>query len=262
MTTEDFIIELFCRIDDAMQDARKHSQASLYPSEVVTLAILFALKGLGNRPFYRWVKRDYLHWFPQLPERTRLFRLFNSHRHWTDRFMAEHSLIGLIDTYGIELIHPRREGRSQKQIGKKGLSNRRWIVGGKLCVVLNHLGLIADWELNTANVYDGSAFQEIAERNATQTALFSDESFRKTGWQPENLKICLRGEWNSGMIVETILSMLTLVCHFKKVMHRQWEYFMSRVAYTMAMFNLLVLWDGLQVDEFGNVHFSLAPFSL
>ena len=35
--------------------------------------------------------------------------------------------------------------------------------------------------------------------------------------------------------------MLTLVCHFKKVMHRKWEYFKSRLGYTMASFNLLVL---------------------
>ena len=54
--------------------------------------------------------------------------------------MADHSLLGLADSYGIELIHPRREGRTEEQIGRKGLSNRRWIVGGKLCFVLNHLG--------------------------------------------------------------------------------------------------------------------------
>jgi len=38
---------------------------------------------------------------------------------------------------GIELIHPMREGRSPQQIGRKGLSNHRWMVGGKLCLVLN-----------------------------------------------------------------------------------------------------------------------------
>lgn len=262
MTTEDFIINLFCRVDDQMADAQKHSQAHLYPSEVVTIAILFALKGVGNRAFYRWLVRDYRSLFPHLPSRTRLFRLFNTHRHWTKRFMAGSSLLGLIDTYGIELLHPRREGRSAGQIGKKGLSNRRWIVGGKLCFVLNHLGLIVDWQVDTANVYDGSAFQEIAERNATRMVLFSDEGFVKQDWHPENVRICQRGEWSTRMIVETVLSMLTLVCHFKKLMHRGWAYFKSRLAYTMAMFNLLVQWDGIQVDENGCVHFSLAPFSL
>ena len=184
MTTEDFIIDLFCRVDDQMPDAQKHSQASLYPSEVVTIAILFALKGVGNRAFYRWLERDYRTLFPHLPSRTRLFRLFNTHRHWTKRFMAGSSLLGLIDTFGIELLHPRREGRSERQIGKKGLSNQRWIVGGKLCFVLNHLDLIVDWEVDTANVYDGSAFQEIAERNAARMVLFSDEGFVKQDWHP------------------------------------------------------------------------------
>ena len=67
MTTEDFIIDLFCCVDDQMLDAKKHSQAGLYPSEVVTLAILFALKGVGNRAFYRWLARDYQHLFPDCP---------------------------------------------------------------------------------------------------------------------------------------------------------------------------------------------------
>ena len=102
-----FITDLFCRIDDALQDVPRHSQARLYPSEVVTLALLFALKGVGTRPFYRWLKRDYLPLFPSLPERTRLFRLFKSHSYLTESFMAEPTVLGVVDTYGIELIHPR-----------------------------------------------------------------------------------------------------------------------------------------------------------
>ena len=262
MTTEDFIIELFCRVDDRMSNAPKHPQAKLYPSEVVTLALLFALKGVGNRAFYRWLKRDFRHLFPKLPERTRLFRLFNSHRHWTKRFMAEPSLIGIIDSYGIELIHPRREGRSQRQIGKKGKSNSRWIVGGKLCLLVNHLGLIVNWACDTANVYDESAFQELVDSVADQMVVLSDEGFEKKDWHPTNLKVCQRGEWNCRMIVETILSMLTTVCHFKKVAHRVWAYFESRLAYTMALFNILVQWHGLNPDENGFVRLSIAEFSL
>ena len=262
MPTEDFIIELFCCVDDKMLDAGKHTQAALYPSEVVTLALLFALKGVGNRAFYRWLKRDYRHLFPQLPERTRLFRLFNSHLKWVQRFMAEPSLIGVIDSYGIELLHPRREGRSDKQIGRKGSSNRRWIVGGKLCLLLNHLGLVVDWDCDTANVYDGSAFQHLVEGVADEMVVFADVHFSKKGWDPPNLRLCRRGEWNDRMIVETVLSMLTLVCHFKKVMHRVWAYFKSRLGYTMAMFNLLVQWHGLPPDDDGFVHLSIAEFSL
>jgi hypothetical protein len=58
MTTEDIIINIFCRVDDSMPEIPKHSQAKLYPSELVTIGILFALKGGFFRAFYRWLKRD------------------------------------------------------------------------------------------------------------------------------------------------------------------------------------------------------------
>jgi hypothetical protein len=142
MTTLDFITDLFCQVDDHLSGLTKHPEAHLWPSEVVTLGLLHALKGGSNRAFYRWLTRDYRMLFPRPPERTRLFRLFVTHQDWTQVFLASPTVLGVIDTYGIELIHPMREGRSPQQIGRKGLSNPRWIVGGKLCLLLNQWGLI------------------------------------------------------------------------------------------------------------------------
>ena len=131
MTTVECIIALYCQVDAHMHGLPKHPQATLWPSAVVTLGVLHALKGVGNRAFYRWLTRDDRALFPRLPERTRLFRLFMTQQAWTDTFLASPTVLGVIDTYGIELIHPIREGRSPQQIGRKGLSNHRWIVGGK-----------------------------------------------------------------------------------------------------------------------------------
>src|SRR5499433_1030578 len=131
-TTIELITALCCQVDDQLAGLPKHPEARLWPSEVVTLGLLHALKGGGNRPFYRWLTRDYRPLFPHLPERTRLFRLLKTHHNWTQVFLAAPTVLGVIDTYGIELIHPIREGRSPQQIGRKGLSNHRWIVGGKL----------------------------------------------------------------------------------------------------------------------------------
>lgn len=251
MTTVDFITELFCRVGDEIDDSEKHSQAKLYPSEVVTLALLYALSGKGQRAFWRWLTRDYRPLFPHLPDRTRLFRLFNSHRHYVDHFLADPSVLGVIDSYGIELIHPIREGRSDKQIGKKGKSNKRWIVGGKLCFLLNQLGLIVKWACDTANVYDGSAFQQIVDDVADEMIVFADMAFAKKDWHPSNLRLCQRGEWNVRMLVETALSMLTYICDFKRSRHKVWEFFKTKVAFTMALFNILGQWYGLQPDEHG-----------
>ena len=70
MTTQDFITELFCKVDDQMKDVPKHTQASLWPSELVRLrriGMLHAIKGVGNRAFYRWLTKDFHPLFPNLP---------------------------------------------------------------------------------------------------------------------------------------------------------------------------------------------------
>jgi len=157
MPTEEFITALFYEVDEQLGAIPTHPEAHLWPSEVVTLGLLHALKGVGNRPFYRWLTRDYRPLFPRLPERTRLFRLLKTHQDWTRAFLAAPTVLGVIDTYGIELIHPMREGRSPQQIGRKGVSNHRWIVGGKLCLLLNQWGLIVGWACDTANVADNTA---------------------------------------------------------------------------------------------------------
>lgn len=261
MSTEDFIIELFCRIDDLLKDIAKHTQANLYPSEVVTLALLFALKGGNGRAFYRWLEQNWRCLFPNLPHRTRLFRLFVSHQPLTIRFMAEPTVLGVIDSYGIELIHPIREGRSKQQIGKKGLSNKRWIVGGKLCLLLNKLGLVVDWDFVTANVYD-AYFQPMIHKVIETMIVLADTHFHAAEGDPPNLKLCPRGTWNERMVIETVLSMVTTICHFKKVFHRTWDQFKARLAFTMALFNILTQWDGLKPDETGFVALSIAEFSL
>ena len=43
MTTVDFITELYCRVDEQLNQVEKHGQAKLYPSEVVTLALLYII---------------------------------------------------------------------------------------------------------------------------------------------------------------------------------------------------------------------------
>ncbi|BDI31593.1 hypothetical protein CCAX7_46630 [Capsulimonas corticalis] len=163
MTNYDFVIELFIRVDDAMKNMPKHSQAKLYPSELVTLGLLYAIKGVGERAFFRWADRDLRPLFPGLPERTRFFRLLATHQDWTERFLAEPTVLGIIDSYGIELLHPVREREKTlvrerektlvrerektlaPRIATKGKSNYRWIMGAKYGFLLNQLGLIVDW---------------------------------------------------------------------------------------------------------------------
>jgi len=261
MTTEDFISELFYRVDETMKEVPKHPQASLWPSEVVTLGVLFALKGVGTRAFYRWVSRDWRGLGPALPARTRRLRLLATHRQWTEAFLAAPAGLGVVDSYGIELLHPLREGRSAQQIGRKGKAHHRWIVGGKLCLRLNHLGLVVAWDCAGANAPD-SAFHPLSEAFAEAMIVLSDTGFHAKEGDPPNLKLCERGTWNTRMLVETVLSMLTEVCHLKKVLQRTWAAFQARRAFTLTTFTLLVQWHGLKPNAQGMIRLSFAEFSL
>ena len=204
-TTIDFITALFCQVDDPLSGLPKHPAAHLWPSEVGTLGLLHALKGVGHRAFYRWLTRDYRPLFPRLPERTRLFRLFRTHQDWPHVFLAAPTVLGVIDTYGIELIHPMREG----------LSNHRWIVGGKLCLLLNQWGLIVGWACATANVADNT-LQWLIRQVDGRMIVLSDTGFHAAEGDPANLKLCQRGAWQDRMLVETVLAMLTVVCTSRK----------------------------------------------
>jgi len=261
MITDDFMIALFCRIDNVMGHLPKHSQANLYPSETTTLAVLYGLKGGGKRAFYRWLCRDYRHLFPRLPERTRLFRLFVAHQDWARLFLEDPTVLGVIDSYGIELLHPVREGRSAQQIGRKGKSNKRWIVGGKLCLVLNQFGLVVNYDCDTAGVHD-STFQGLIRLYEDRMIVLSDNGFHAQSGDPPNLKVCQVKRWNDRMVIETVFSMLTTISGFKHMRDRVWAYFEAHLSFAVAAFNLLVQWHGFQPDEHGFIPLSIAEFSL
>jgi len=261
MSTEEFITAVFIKVDDAMRDLPKHPQAALYPSELVTLALLYALKGGGSRAFYRWLTRDYRPLFPHLPERTRLLRLFIIHRDWAARFLADPTVLGVADSYGIEFIHPRRQGRSARQLGKKGLSNHRWIVGANSPLSSISGAWSPRGTCATANVHD-STFQPLIARFAEEMIVLTDSHFHAKAGDPPNMKVCPPRTWNVRMVVETVLSLVTTVCHAKRVRHRVWTAFQARLAWLLAVFNLLAQWHGMKPDKEGRIHLSIAEFSL
>jgi hypothetical protein len=254
MTTEDIIISIFLIVDDKLPKIEKDSQSKLYPSELVTIGILFALKGVGFRAFYRWLKRDYEDLFAGLPERTRLQRLLKTHQDWSQYLLASPSFFTVMDSYPIELIFPIREGRSDAQVGKKGKDKGRWSIGIKLCWLLNAQGKVVTWDWNTLNTPD-QIFNSLVESLAGQTIVLSDLGFRDQDGIPEHLKLCPKGTWNERMVVETALSMVTTVCHLKKLTHRLSDYIQARLAFVGAMFNVLL-------DLFHQLHPDADPFQM
>lgn len=144
------------------------------------------------------------------------------------------------DSLGIELIHPRRQGRSAEQIGQKGKSNGQWYVGIKFCPLIGLDGRIVDWDAEEACLYDGD-FQRMLQEHPDEPKLV-DRGFHKStkrGGDCSNLIVCQRGQRNYRMIVETLFSGFVRVFGMKSITERAWKGIESHLAFACAAWNLV-----------------------
>jgi hypothetical protein len=105
--------------------------------------------------------------------------------------------------------------------------------------LLNDQGEVVSWAWDTANVHD-QAFLPLVAALEDKSIVLADMGFNDADGIPANLKLCERGTWNERMLVETALSLVTMVCHLKKVFHRTRAYFQARLAYVVALFNAVL----------------------
>lgn len=252
---EDIILMFYCAISDSLggQDF-KHNHGSLYLSEILLCGVLWGLKGGGFKGFYRWLEKRKLF---ELPERSRLGRLLNKYSDYCKSFLGKETFFNVIDSYGVEIIKPIREGRSNqsKALCGKGKSNHRWIVGRKICVLINDQMEVVAIMDKTANTCD-KHFNKMAMSDSSIT--LADKGFRDKNGAPENMKICERGKWNERMGIETVFSLWERICGFKKVFVRSVKAFTSRTLYLAAFHNIaLKLNKSLGINNLSFAHFSL-----
>jgi len=154
-------------------------------------------------------------------------------------FLADPTCFTVVDTDGSELIHPRRAGRSPQQLGQKGKSNGRSLVGVTLAWLINDQGEVVDWTWATANEPD-NVFRALATGDAGATIALADLGFREKDAPTENIKCCERGTWNERFTIETNLSWVTELFHAKKLYHRVKTHLEAHVWYLAALINCLL----------------------
>jgi hypothetical protein len=247
----DCIIAVFVCVDDKIKHLPTRSNEILSPSELVTIGILYALKGVSQSAFYRWLSFNYRHLFPHLPERTRLFRRLAKRQDWTNYFLADIGLLGIADTFAVELLHPRRLGRSQKNIATKGISNHRWIAGVKVCDLINHCGRVVEWQWSGANLHD-SHFRTMLGAFGP-SAILTDSGFHGKVGDPQNLNICRKGQCNARFLVESVFSLWTRFLGLKRVSERHLLCVQAHFAYAIAAFNVVQALFANRPDETGKM---------
>lgn len=234
---DDIILYLFLGICEVLGEKdRKHSQGKLYLSEIVLCGVLFALRGVSFRRFHHWLVKRTLF---DTPERSRLLRLVIHYRVLCNEFLGSSTLFTVLDSFGVEMLHPCRGYRSKliKKLYDKGKSNHRWIIGRKVAVSMNGKLEIIQVSDETANVYDATFNQD---HSFADSISLTDRGFKKKEGTPETFKICKRGSWNERMVVETLFSLWTRICNMKRSFHRTLKGFQTKVGYLVALTNLIV----------------------
>lgn len=257
LQTYDIMLAIFLKVADTLKTIDyKHPQGKLWLSEIITIGILWVLSGKPFRRFYRWLKRE--RYLPNIPERTRLGKLIAKYQKKCDKFLDNPTLFEALDSFGVEIIHPIREGRSKEsqRVSKKGKSNHRWIIGRKISISFNGNLRITKYADETVNVSD-NVFDDLYADNVS--IRLTDNGFRKrNGGTPDNFKICTRGTWGERMAVETLFSLWTRVCNMKKSFHRTIEGFKAKVSYLVALTNTLFdLNQKFHFNEFSMVQWAI-----
>jgi len=245
----DLATMLFIGVDDAIQ-GEEHPQAKLSLSELVTLGLLFSLKGGSFRRFYRWLQGNLGDCFPLLPERSRLQRRLIQHRGWVEDFLADPSLFCIADSYGIELRHPVRELQPPKtrRVGNKGKSNGRWIHGMKILLILNDQDQVVDFALSLASPAD-KCFNPLLAQYNQQAIILVDLGFRDKDGIPECLKLCQHKTWGERMSIERLFSQLTRLVRAKKRHHRTEQGLLAWWSYLIMALNLITLTPNLSLAD-------------
>jgi hypothetical protein len=111
------------------------------------------------------------------------------------------------------------------------------MVGIKVVVVVSPQGDILAWETDTANIHD-THFAWIVEEFTVK--VLADTGFHAREGDPENLKICKRGEQNERMVVESVFSLCKRLPGLNNIVAKSLKGFRLAVASIFALFNTLL----------------------
>ncbi len=236
-SSTEIILAIFLFVENLTCDLAQHPQSKLHPSEIVTLALLWRLKDSSIRRFHIWAQFTGL--FPNLPDHSRLFRLFQHYKPTIEvlaqSWSQEHWAV--VDSTGVELIHPIRQGRTVQNWHGKNKSKGRWYVGQKVAILVSPSGQIMNWECLPANAHD-TWFENVFEEHPC--IVLGDFGFKRAKGHPDWLVICQRGECNERMVVESAFSQMKRLLGFDKIRAKTKAGFELAVTCIVALFNTLL----------------------
>lgn len=199
MDLDDFIITVFCLVDDAVTGVlggrrlrQRGPDPRLADSEVLTMEVVGEYLGLSqDSAIYRYFRRHYRHFFPALGavDRTTFVRqaanLWKVKEQVWQRLVEQISYdpaLGIVDSFPVPVCQFARAYRCRRFKGEaaygKDVLVRQTFYGFRVHVRLGWPGVITAWVLAPANVHELAALPDLAE--GARGTLLGDRNY----WAP------------------------------------------------------------------------------
>lgn len=278
MDLDDFIITVFCVVDEAIPEIldghrlRQRGPApTLYDSEVVTMEIVGEYLGLEQeQALFAYFRRHYAHFFPAVRhihrttfvrQAANLWRL--KERLWQRLLDAvpHDPAFAIVDSFPLPVCQFARAYRCRRFRGEAAFGKdtlvRQTFYGMRVHVRLEWPGVITRFCLAPANVHELAVVPALVEQTAG--TLIGDRNYwsptTTTEWQRHGVALLApyrsakrdpHPRWSARLSrvryrIDTVFGQLVDRCAVKRVWARDWWHLSSRLLRTVLMHTLAVL---------------------
>ena len=193
MRIEDFIINVFCLIDDAVQKIigteplrKRGFQPSLSDGEMIAMELIGEYLGIDtDKGIWQYFNQHWYHFFPGLNSRSNFSR--HAANLWQFKHLIQTHLVKQFDNHTLYIIDgfpitTANIKRSKKSIFRKNnvgaygycASKDEHYFGLKGVVLINQFGLIINFTATAANVDERQSMRELID-NQIQGLLLGDK---------------------------------------------------------------------------------------
>jgi len=202
MISDSKIIEIFCNLDDFMQEfetvltknsipdlskpKKRQRKSKMSKSEVMTIMVIFHLKSYRNlKHFYLYYVCKHMNdFFPDLVSYNRFVELQKTVIQPLAVYLKMFGLgkcsgISFIDSTALKVCHYKREKQHKvfKNIAEKSYGTLGWFYGFKLHLVCNDKGEIVDFLITKANVDDRYPLKNKDFHNKLFGKIYGDKGY-------------------------------------------------------------------------------------
>ncbi|WP_038251322.1 IS982 family transposase [Xenorhabdus nematophila] len=262
------LVEIFCDVDDFCRFfipqweqfcldqgyRRRRRQGHMYPSEIMTILILFHMSHYCDfKNFYlEQIWKHHHNDFPTLLSYTRFVSVAPSVLvplcSYLTQLKGKPTGIAFIDSTSLSVCHNIRIPRHKvfKGMAQRGKTSMGWFYGFKLHLIVNHHGEILALKVTPGNVDDREPVRELSKELVGM--LYGDKGYlsqtladdlAKNGLtlitkKRRNMKAHIQNMWDKIMlkkrfIIETINGQLKLISQIEHSRHRSIKGFMINV---------------------------------